>query len=202
MVEKNNNISNNYCLEQIVIYFYKNCKNIIHINNIITCIYLYTYNRYHSNNMINITEKIESARYVVVGNVDSGKSTTIGVLTKNVLDNGNGYARNTIVKYKHERESGRTSTSAPYYMVKNNEIVTLIDLCGHRKYLKTTVFGITGLFADYGILIIESNKEILKQKNSHENMTDEHITLLISNRIPFIVLFTKSDISTDNLLKM
>ena len=42
-----------------------------------------------------------------IGNVDSGKSTLAGTLTKSVLDDGRGFARNTIIKYNHEKETGR-----------------------------------------------------------------------------------------------
>jgi len=48
-------------------------------------------------------------RVAVVGNVDSGKSTLLGVLSKGVLDNGRGKARLNIFRHKHEVESGRTS---------------------------------------------------------------------------------------------
>ena len=34
------------------------------------------------------------------------------------------------------------------------KIIQLIDLAGHEKYLKTTVFGVTGLFPDYGFVVI------------------------------------------------
>jgi len=43
------------------------------------------------------------------GNVDSGKSTLIGVLTSATLDDGRGSARSTILKHRHEQENGRTS---------------------------------------------------------------------------------------------
>jgi len=133
-------------------------------------------------------EKLETSKYVVLGNVDAGKSSFIGVMTKNVLDDGNGYARSLITKLKHEQETGRTSTHAFHYMVNpNNSITTLIDLCGHEKYLKTTIFGVMGLFCDYGILLIGSNMGICE-------MTKEHMGLLISNRIPFITVLTKIDI--------
>lgn len=46
----------------------------------------------------------------VCGNVDSGKSTTIGVLTRGVLDNGRGLARSHVFVHKHEIETGRTSS--------------------------------------------------------------------------------------------
>jgi len=137
----------------------------------------------------------ESSRYVIIGNVDSGKSTTIGVLTKNVLDNGNGSARLLITKLKHERESGRTSSHSQHYMIKGKEIITLIDLCGHEKYLKTTIFGIMGLFADYGIVMVGANMGVI-------GMTMEHIAILIANRIPFIIIISKIDLCPPNVMQI
>jgi GTPase len=66
-------------------------------------------------------------RCAVVGNVDSGKSTTLGVLTRGmitfiyfrsifynnllgVLDDGRGRARLGLFRHKHEIETGRTSS--------------------------------------------------------------------------------------------
>lgn len=49
-------------------------------------------------------------RCAVVGNVDSGKSTTLGVLTRGTLDDGRGRARIALFRHKHELETGRTSS--------------------------------------------------------------------------------------------
>lgn len=51
-----------------------------------------------------------SLRVAVVGNVDAGKSTLLGVLTHGELDNGRGFARQKLFRHKHEMESGRTSS--------------------------------------------------------------------------------------------
>ena len=51
-----------------------------------------------------------SFRVAVVGNVDAGKSTLLGVLTHGDLDNGRGLARQKLFRHKHELESGRTSS--------------------------------------------------------------------------------------------
>jgi len=48
-------------------------------------------------------------RVAVVGNVDSGKSTLIGVLTGGALDNGRGLARSKVFIHAHELGTGRTS---------------------------------------------------------------------------------------------
>jgi elongation factor 1-alpha len=136
---------------------------------------------------------IELSKYIVVGNVDSGKSSFIGVMEKNVLDDGRGYARSLVTKLKHEKETGKTSSHSYHYIVNNNEVTTLIDLCGHEKYLKTTVFGIMGMFCDYGIVIIGANMGIT-------DITKEHISLLISTRIPFIILINKIDLCPPDIL--
>ncbi|VDP99693.1 unnamed protein product [Trichobilharzia regenti] len=51
-------------------------------------------------------------RVAVVGNVDAGKSTLLGVLTHGELDNGRGLARLRLLRHKHEAETGRTSSVA------------------------------------------------------------------------------------------
>ena len=56
-------------------------------------------------------------RIGVLGNVDSGKSTIISVLKEHKLDNGRGLARQTILKHKHEKDSGRTSSITHHYYV-------------------------------------------------------------------------------------
>ena len=55
-------------------------------------------------------------RFAVCGNVDSGKSTMIGVLTRGKLDNGRGLVRVNVFQHKHELESGRTSSISQQIM--------------------------------------------------------------------------------------
>lgn len=54
--------------------------------------------------------QVPEVRCAVVGNVDSGKSTTLGVLSRGALDDGRGRARVGLFRHKHEVESGRTSS--------------------------------------------------------------------------------------------
>jgi len=130
----------------------------------------------------NITE----IRIGIMGNVDSGKSTLTGVLTKDVLDDGRGRARAMVMKHKHELTTGRTSCVTHHYtrtrqafdpdtrtrqafdpdtMPKNTaedgkqieRHITYIDLAGHEKYLKTTINGIHRCYIDYAIVVIGAN---------------------------------------------
>lgn len=64
----------------------------------------------------NVDDVIET-RIAVVGNVDAGKSTMLGVLVKGGLDDGRGKARVNLFRHKHEIESGRTSSVGMEIMV-------------------------------------------------------------------------------------
>ena len=160
----------------------------------------------------------EECTFAVCGPVDAGKSSLIGVLTSGQLDDGRGFAREKILKHKHELETGRTSniTFNPLIYHKNKEgihlhssntdrkklldiskkefsestekLISFIDLAGHQKYLKTTVYGVTGLFPDYGIVVIGANTGITK-------LTREHIGILFYLNIPFIICITKIDLA-------
>jgi elongation factor 1-alpha len=124
------------------------------------------------------------------GSVDAGKSTTIGVLSKNVNDDGRGYARSLILKSKHELETGRTSQISFNYIKYNdvNKHVTLVDLAGHEKYLKTTLYGILGSFVDYGIVVVGSNMGV-------NRITEEHLSILLYLRLPIMIVLTKVDMT-------
>jgi len=130
---------------------------------------------------------VKHLKLAICGSVDSGKSSLIGVLTTGKLDDGRGLARSCILRTKHEKESGRTSNISFNYIKYNSRDVTLIDLAGHEKYLKTTLYGITGLFIDYGIVVIGSNMGVSK-------MTKEHLGILLYLKVPIIVVLTKDDI--------
>ena len=135
-------------------------------------------------------------KIAVAGNVDSGKSTLAGVLLNDCLDDGRGKCRSMILRNKHEQETGRTSCISFNNLVikssDNRKILSFIDLAGHEKYLKTTVFGLTGLFVDYGLVLVGSNMGITK-------MTKEHLAILLYLKIPIIVLMTKTDLCPENI---
>ena len=135
-------------------------------------------------------------KIAVAGNVDSGKSTLAGVLLNDCLDDGRGKCRSMILRNKHELDTGRTSCISFNNLVLNlndgRKILSFIDLAGHEKYLKTTIYGLTGLFIDYGLVLVGSNMGITK-------MTKEHLGILLYLKIPIIVLMTKTDLCPENV---
>ena len=159
----------------------------------------------------------DELKVVVCGPVDAGKSSLIGVLNNGVLDDGRGSSRNTVLKHHHEISSGRTSNiSVNVYeyknnnnklnLVKNNKIVkimnkdlqvknrvvNLIDLAGHEKYLKTTVYGMLAYYPNYGIVVIGANTGITK-------LTKEHLGIMLYLNIPFSIVVTKVDVTPKNV---
>uniref|UniRef100_A0A7S4HIF4 Elongation factor Tu, chloroplastic n=1 Tax=Odontella aurita TaxID=265563 RepID=A0A7S4HIF4_9STRA len=162
-------------------------------------------------------------RVAVVGNVDAGKSTLIGTLTTQIRDDGRGKARSLIMRHAHELETGRTSTvssnllgfkengdtivcpgtaGTKKHRVKLEEligreadrVVTLTDLAGHEKYLKTTIYGVSKGFADYALVLVNS-----RQPPTH--MTLHHLNLCSAFGIPVIVVLTKIDGCPKHVLK-
>ncbi|CAL8306053.1 unnamed protein product [Merluccius merluccius] len=158
-------------------------------------------------------------RVAVVGNVDAGKSTLLGVLTHGELDNGRGFARQKLFRHKHEMESGRTSSvgndilgfdqegqvvnkpdshggSLDWTKIceKSSKVITFIDLAGHEKYLKTTVFGMTGHLPDFCMLMVGSNAGIV-------GMTKEHLGLALALNVAVFVVVTKIDMCPANILQ-
>ena len=166
-----------------------------------------------------LSEDFESTdtRVAMIGNVDSGKSTLIGVMTSASLDDGRGSARSVVLKHRHEQENGRTSAVTIEIMgykgenqvvptsrnhiqrwnevtEKSDHTLTLIDLCGHEKYLKTTLFGLTGLMPDYALLVVGSNMGV-------QMMTREHISIACALNLPMFVAITKIDICPKDVLQ-
>ncbi|KAA1121243.1 hypothetical protein PGTUg99_028130 [Puccinia graminis f. sp. tritici] len=175
---------------------------------------------------------IVELRVACVGNVDSGKSTTLGVLTKGKLDDGRGRARVSLFRHKHELDSGRTSSvgmeimgfdakgrevrpdgAAGDLLTASNQVglrkqqlswddickkaakvVSFIDLAGHERYLKTTIFGLTGCSPDFVLLIIGANAGLI-------GMSKEHLSVALALSIPVVAVITKVDMTPANVLE-
>ena len=124
-----------------------------------------------------------------LGNVDSGKSTLIATLL-GFKDDGNGSARKYVARFVHEVNSGQTSAiSTMTYRVNDKEAITFVDLCGHEKYFKTTAYGVMSQYPDYAIVAISASRG----EDGITKMTQEHIRLLITQRIPFLIVITRID---------
>lgn len=66
--------------------------------------------------------------------------------------------------------------------------MTFLDLCGHEKYLKTTMFGLVGLMPDYSMIVVGANMGVSR-------MTREHLGISLALGVPIFVVVTKIDIA-------
>lgn len=146
-------------------------------------------------------------RVAFVGPYSHGKSTLIGTLTYDHLDDGDGSGRCNVFKYSHEMGSGDTS-SIKYEIIgfrndgtdvnyaspivsswedivsTSDKVVSLIDLPGKPKYLKTTYFGLLSCVPDHIFIVIDATKptEIDQYK------------FIFNLGVPYTIVFTKQDL--------
>lgn len=71
-------------------------------------------------------------------------------------------------------------------------MVTFLDLCGHEKYLKTTMFGLVGLMPDYSMIVVGANMGVSR-------MTREHLGISLALGVPIFFVVTKVDIAPQNV---
>lgn len=135
-------------------------------------------------------------RIGLVGNVNSGKSSFIGVMTKldGEYDDGRGYARSKLETFKHEQDTGNTSSIAKTHTIINDKTVEFIDLAGHKRYLKTTVSGLCGHQLDYVFLLVAANDGFI-------GTSEEHFKIVMGLKIPLAVLITKIDMAPTKKIK-
>lgn len=170
--------------------------------------------RRFSNNYFENDTKI-----ALLGASNNGKSTFLGILTYDILDDGIGISRDNIFRHTHEKQNGNTSSikyeiigynenryinyNSGYigsweYIVKNSKkIINLIDLPGNSKYLKTILFGLMAHRPDYVLIFISLIE--YNEKNEIDLDTELYINLCIKLGLRFSLVFTKNDlINSDN----
>lgn len=163
-------------------------------------------------------ENVIETRIAVVGNVDAGKSSMLGVLVKGDLDDGRGKARVNLFRHKHEIETGRTSSVGMEIMgfdtqgrvitsdvpgrklsweeigKRSAKVITFTDLAGHERYLRTTVFGLLSSSPNYCLLMVAANNGLI-------GMSKEHLGIALALNVPVMVVITKIDICPPHILE-
>ncbi|KAF9932315.1 GTP binding protein [Linnemannia zychae] len=157
-------------------------------------------------------------RVALIGGPDAGKSTLLGRLAHGIADNGRGKARLNLLRHRHEINTGRTSSisheiigfTSNAEIVNYNttnisswqevcessaKVVTLLDTCGHPRFLKTTISGLTGHAPDYACLVVDS------RVGGVTEMTREHLGLSIALGLPTFAVVTKMDVATRDQLR-
>jgi len=134
----------------------------------------------------------EEVKIAFLGNSNSGKTTLFSILTHSINDDGKGFARNKMLKHLHEYSNGLT-TSINYDIIgfknkkiinysniidrswesiikSSDKIVSLIDLPGSNKYLKTLLFGLFAHKPNYICFVIDCTNVNKKKFKFYKNI--------------------------------
>ena len=154
----------------------------------------------------------------LLGEESSGKSTLIGVLVSNILDNGKGLARTNVFRHKHEIFSGKTSSishqilgfdengeltnynnlekpSWSQIVHKSYKIINFYDVAGTKvNFKKTTTSTLSNDYLDYLLLVISAYDGI-------NNRTIEFLNFAFNMKLPIITVFTKIDLINEQQIK-
>jgi len=149
---------------------------------------------------------------VVIGHVDSGKSTTTGHLIykcggidkrtiekfeKEAQESGKGSFKYAWVmdKLKSERERGITIDIALWKFETPKFYVTIIDAPGHRDFIKNMITGTSQ--ADCGVLIIASGTGEFEAGISKNGQTREHALLAYTLGVKQLIVAVNKMDSTE-----
>ncbi|VUZ56331.1 unnamed protein product [Hymenolepis diminuta] len=166
---------------------------------------------------VSINQGIPDMRVAMLGSVDVGKSTLLGILTEGVMDDGRGRARLNIFCHLHEVQSGRTSSlssevigfdtfgrlvnrrrskgqlnkrTIDEVIRDSNRLITLIDLAGHCKYQRTTLVGLTTYQPSFCFLVVSATTGLSADGLSHARTA-------AALGLPIAVVLSKVDLVLD-----
>ena len=170
--------------------------------------------------VVKLSNKIiqNDIRIALLGGSNNGKTTFLSVITRDILDNGDGSGRKSVLRYDHEKEHGETS-SIKYELIglrddniKNYEsgflsswenivedsdtLINIIDFPGNTKYIRTTLFALLSHKIDL-IFIFISLPNIYDKETGKFNIDQEtlfYMKLCKMLNLHYYLIFTKSDI--------
>merc|ERR1712099_36762 len=170
--------------------------------------------RYHfcSRNQTKMGKEKGHINIVVIGHVDSGKSTSTGHLIykcggidkrtiekfeKEAAESGKGSFKYAWVldKLKAERERGITIDIALWKFETNKYSVTIIDAPGHRDFIKNMFTGAPQ--ADCAVLIVASSTGEFEAGISKNGQTREHAMLAFTLGVKQMIVACNKMVNTE-----
>ncbi|CAI9729953.1 GTP-binding protein 2-like [Octopus vulgaris] len=113
--------------------------------------------------------------------VDTDSRKALQILVRKVPDD------QQVVNYKEAR-------TVEEICENSTKLITLIDLAGHQKYLKTTIFGLTGYCPDCAMLVVSANTGMA-------GTTKEHLGFARALDVPVFVVVSKIDMCPESLIE-
>ena len=150
----------------------------------------------------------------LVGPTDSGKTSLLSLIVCEEEDDGEGYSRDIVNHYEHEKKTGTTSSiirkfigfkgtelineescieeGMEHIYSESDRYVAINDLPGHGKFIKTTLYGLLSSKNDIAAICIPANDGIgILKKNLQFYQTIWKICQLRKSKVIF--LLTKID---------
>ena len=139
--------------------------------------------------------------------IESGRTSTASTHLLGFKENGETISGPMRIKHDNTQD-GKHGPTAQEVLSRNArlvktedevateafKVITLMDLAGHEKYLKTTIHGVSSGMADYALILVNS-------RHPPNQMTKHHLNLCCSFHIPVVVLLTKVDVCPEHALK-
>lgn len=164
-------------------------------------------------------ERITETNVLLVGPTNAGKTSLLSQLTHDQEDNGQGYSRKLSLKHEHERRAGRTTDIKREFIgFKGDELVnyftglscdmediytmsdryvTIDDLPGDAKYIRTMIYGILSSKHDIIIICIPADDVHTVLKSNAKQYSDVVTICRLYKKNP-VLLLTKIDLITEN----
>ena len=114
------------------------------------------------------------------GHVDHGKSTLVNFLTGQETD-----------KLAEEKSRGLTINLGYTFYKYGDQIISIVDVPGHRDFFKNTVAGFSN--ADAVLFVIDSTQGWAEQSEQHFN------ALISLSKLNILFIFTKLDMKESNV---
>lgn len=155
-------------------------------------------------------------RVTFTGPTTSGKSSLLGTLSTGTLDNGRGMSRLSLLKHRHEVESGVTSSIAQELIgykdgailnyahgnieswvdihdcAENGRLVFVSDSAGHPRYRHTALRGLVNWAPHWVILCISADGS---------DLVKAHLALSLAMDVPMAVVITKMDLASKTIVQ-
>ena len=162
--------------------------------------------------------EINEINIVLTGPSGSGKTSLMSLIVNNEIDDGDGLSRQLMLKHDHERDTGNTSCinrkfigftdnnlineescieeGMEYIYSESDRYITIDDLPGCEKFIRTTIYGLLSPKNDITVICIPLDN-IEKTLKFYKNIYK--ICCLKKNKVVF--LLTKIDLIPEDLIE-
>ncbi len=163
---------------------------------------------------VNVAGRVNSGKstligVLVTGNADNGSGRARSFLLTHPQELTRGQTADIHLAFMGFTEDGEilhlddplNKGEAARVLDRSSKIVTFFDAPGHKEYSKTMIRSILGADAQYGMVLVPAPEEadLIRQEELRtgirrlDDITREHLILMASQKMPFMLLISKVD---------